>query len=596
MVIFSEVLIFILFIGLNQNTSAQGLEQDSLALVDLYDSTDGINWTNNTNWLTDQPLSAWYGISVSSGRVTEVKLDSNNIAGSIPSSIGDLDGLNNLSLQWNQLAGSIPMEIGNLTIVQELKLRGNQLTGSIPNEIGNLINLRCLILSENRLTDAIPTEIGNLTNLMQLWLNQNQLKGPIPAEIGNLTNLEDLNLNGNLLSGSIPHEIGNLTNLRHLHASANQLTGAIPAEIGNLKNLLALSLMENQLTGSIPPEIGNLTNLTHQLSIKGNQLSGPIPVEIGNLTNLQNLNLNGNQLTGSIPPEIGNLTNLRQLELIGNQLTDSIPSVIGNLMNLQYLYLWGNQLKGAVPNSITNLTKLERLYLGDNRLMDLPDLSPIDSLKDLRIDDNQFTFEDLEPNIGVPDSIFLYSPQDSVGVEQDTTVNAGSCLTVSVFVGGANNQYQWTKEGVDIPGADSSSYLINPVVLSDSGSYVCRITNTVATELTLYSRPNHVTVIGGEGITDRSTLIPKVLVLHQNYPNPFNPSTRISYSIPHSGFVSLKIYDILGREIRILVSEFQNAGNYSFNFDAGKLSSGVYFYRLQAGSDCAKIKKMLLIG
>jgi len=84
-------------------------------------------------------------------------------------------------------------------------------------------------------------------------------------------------------------------------------------------------------------------------------------------------------------------------------------------------------------------------------------------------------------------------------------------------------------------------------------------------------------------------------MLKQNYPNPFNPSTNISYSIPTSSFVTLKIYDILGREVHILVNEFQQYGTYSIQFDVGNLASGVYFYKLQVGSNFNKTKKLLLM-
>jgi len=84
-------------------------------------------------------------------------------------------------------------------------------------------------------------------------------------------------------------------------------------------------------------------------------------------------------------------------------------------------------------------------------------------------------------------------------------------------------------------------------------------------------------------------------LLFQNYPNPFNPSTKISYSIPKSCFVTLTVYDILGKKIQTLVSEFQNANIYSVNFDASKLSSGIYFYKLQAGDGFVETKKMLFL-
>ncbi len=88
--------------------------------------------------------------------------------------------------------------------------------------------------------------------------------------------------------------------------------------------------------------------------------------------------------------------------------------------------------------------------------------------------------------------------------------------------------------------------------------------------------------------------IPAFYSLYQNYPNPFNPSTVISYQLPTSGYVSLKVYDLLGREVASLVNEEKTAGNYSIKFDGSKLSGGIYFYRLQAGKFIST-KEMVLI-
>ncbi|MDR3627255.1 MAG: T9SS type A sorting domain-containing protein, partial [Ignavibacteriaceae bacterium] len=82
--------------------------------------------------------------------------------------------------------------------------------------------------------------------------------------------------------------------------------------------------------------------------------------------------------------------------------------------------------------------------------------------------------------------------------------------------------------------------------------------------------------------------------LSQNYPNPFNPSTRIEYSLPKSEHVTLKVYDILGREVATLVNENKQTGSYSIQFNAGKFASGVYIYRIQAGS-FTQTKKLLLL-
>jgi hypothetical protein len=82
--------------------------------------------------------------------------------------------------------------------------------------------------------------------------------------------------------------------------------------------------------------------------------------------------------------------------------------------------------------------------------------------------------------------------------------------------------------------------------------------------------------------------------MSQNYPNPFNPNTTISYSIPSSSFVQLKIFNIIGQEIATLVNEEKLAGNYEVNFDASNLPSGVYIYKMNAGS-YVQTRKMILL-
>jgi trimeric autotransporter adhesin len=87
---------------------------------------------------------------------------------------------------------------------------------------------------------------------------------------------------------------------------------------------------------------------------------------------------------------------------------------------------------------------------------------------------------------------------------------------------------------------------------------------------------------------------PKLYELSQNYPNPFNPITKIDYNLPNDSKVSLIIYDVTGREIKVLVNELQKAGYYSVTFNAANLASGIYFYRL-IGNNFDKTKKMVLI-
>jgi hypothetical protein len=86
--------------------------------------------------------------------------------------------------------------------------------------------------------------------------------------------------------------------------------------------------------------------------------------------------------------------------------------------------------------------------------------------------------------------------------------------------------------------------------------------------------------VGSTGVRDIGGELPKLFNLEQNYPNPFNPATVIRYQIPEASVVTLKVYDVLGREVSTLVNEEQKPGNYEAVFDASKISSGVYYYRI----------------
>ncbi len=422
----------------------EGPAADRAALVALFNATNGANWDKNGNWLTDEPLSEWYGITTDlSGRVTKVELGDNDLRGALPAELGNLANLTTLDLRRNRLDGEIPPELGNLSNLTTLYLFGTKISGEIPRELANLTNLEKLLLysndlsgeipawlaeltnlkvldlDDNAFTGEIPAELGNLTELEDLWLARNKLSGPIPPEFGDLTELNLLMLFDNELSGSIPAELGNLSKLEWMYLSDNKLSGSIPAELGNLAQLERLSFWDNQLSGSIPAELGNLSELV-LLSISDNKLSGSIPAELGNLPKLERMYLYDNELTGPIPYELGSLSSLKYLFLRNNQLTGSIPYELGSLSKLEILSIRNNQLSGSIPYELGNLTNLEGLTLSDNELSGrIPaELGNLSNLETLYISGNRLTgcipselrdvsdndFEDLDPLLPFCDS------------------------------------------------------------------------------------------------------------------------------------------------------------------------------------------------
>ena len=312
-----------------------GPHPDRVALVAFFEATNGANWANNDNWLTDAPLRDWYGVDTDGfGRVVGV-----NLAG-----------------RWDDEA-------------REWVPHG--LEGPIPPALGDLANLRWLDLSNNELSGPIPPELNGLSNLERLNLGGNGLSGPIPPELGGLSDLRDLGLWGNALAGAIPPELADLANLRWLELGGNGLSGAIPRQIGGLSDLRSLGLWDNDLTGAIPPELAGLSNL-RWLELGGNALSGPIPREMGSLSALRSLGLWDNDLTGEIPPELGKLANLENLSLGGNDLAGPIPPELGDLSNLRGLWLQNNELTSLPRRVFQKLSNLENLYLNGNRLESLP--------------------------------------------------------------------------------------------------------------------------------------------------------------------------------------------------------------------------------
>ena len=253
-------------------------ESQCVALVELYEATDGENWNDNTNWLNfEVPVGMWHGVTVEDASVVKILLNYNNLTGSIPETIEDLTDLQYLYLRSNDLSGSIPETIGNLANLIVLSLELNELSGPIPETIGNLANLIVLSLESNELSGLIPESIGDLTDLQELKLFGNDLTGSIPDTIGNLSNLQSLYLYNNKLSGTIPESLGGLDNLQKVFLLRNKINGdlsmqMIPNYSGELDQFYAVNAnCMNELSSDISSALQLQPNLDFYFNIQGSE-------------------------------------------------------------------------------------------------------------------------------------------------------------------------------------------------------------------------------------------------------------------------------------------------------------------------------------
>ncbi len=188
----------------------------------------------------------------------------------------------------------------------------------------------------------------------------------------------------------------------------------------------------------------------------------------------------------------------------------------------------------------------------------------------------------------------------SVGSNDEGAYKIRIDANQNLYLAGFNNQdvlilkynsaltLQWFKTYNSPANSEDNSF---DLILDNSGNiYVTGLSEGIGTQYD-YLTIKYSQVVG---INQTSNEIPKMYFLSQNFPNPFNPGTNIKFDIPNDALVNITVYDMTGREVSVIVNESMAAGRYEVSFDASHLSSGMYFYKLTAGS-YTDIKKMVLI-
>ena len=561
-------------------------------------------------------------------------------------SIKDLTGLElatnliSLSFVGNSVSDISP--VAKLTNLTSLSFTNNSVSDISP--VAKLTNLTSLSFANNSVSDISP--VAKLTNLTSLWFRSNSVSDISP--IAKLTDLTSLRFENNSASDISP--VAKLTNLTSLRFENNSVSDISP--LAELTNLSSLWFPDNSVSDISP--LAKLTNLT-SLRFRNNSVSDISPV--AKLTNLTSLWFRNNSVSDISP--LAELTNLTSLWFRNNSVSDISP--LAELTNLTSLWFGNNSVSDISP--LAELTNLTSLWFRNNSVSDISPLAELTNLTSLRFENNSVSdisplaeltnltslrfwnnsVSDISPLVANTElgsgvkinvknnplsyrSIHTHIPilqERGVIVEFDDQVkedvNGDSIVDIRDLVLVATQFGQTGKNSADVNGDGIVN--IQDLVLvaaafgnAPAASTVRPYTNELLTPIVVQQwldtakQLAHPDATLQRGIAVLETLLiallPKETALLPNYPNPFNPETWIPYQLANRTDVSVSIYSIDGKLIRMLNIGQQAAGVYESRNRAaywdGKnetgepVASGIYFYTLKAGADFTATRKMLI--
>ena len=497
---------------------SQVSENDSLILVEIYNVTDGPNWTRQTNWLQG-PVGDWDGITVANGRVSKISFTGAGLTGTIPNSIFQLDALESFSAQEGR--ATLQLTAANLSgwpNIEILSLIGIQINNTLDVFCGASSLIQLSVTSKN-LTGSIPSCLSNLAlTRFSIGVQPDLTPGPIPDFLGQMPTLQSISLSGTNRTGTIPNSICNLDKLRFLTLSNNDLTGEVPSCLNQFGVYNQLFLDGNNFTGEFPFEV--IDNSMAILTLNDNNFVG----DLSDLpsSNMGRLDIQNNSFTGTLDGSKFNHPAVNQI-LANNNKIDKV-------INFENLNFWG---------------KIRRLEVQDNLL----------------------TFQDLEVINGDSITSYRYSPQSKLGTEENITLAKGSNYTLTCDAGGSETTYQWYKDNVAINGATTTTFSITDGQFVDGGIYFCEAKNIFAPDLTIESNP----------VTLRFGTVSTQDFKTQGWtisPNPAIQFIQIDFGqkIPQD-IQQIRLVNTSGLNFPIPITSIFNG---SIRFPISDISSGVY--------------------
>jgi len=369
----------------------------------LYREAGGDNWTDKTNWLSNEPLGEWFGVEADdSGTVTQLSLAENNLVGPMPLELAGLGDLSILDVRENGLTGRVPSDLGALKQLRDLLLSDNALEGPLPGYLGFMTGLRYLDIGTNELTGVVPgafdrLELDTLYTsgsgvclppslnewhsaiertddaarcAARLSVDVVDLASPSLYAVGETAALSAtyVSLEGDTTFGAAAAWSSGDASVVSVNASSGKVTAASDGEA-------EVTATYDSLTASIRVKVTLPENDREVLEalydrargdgwsdgtnwLTEEPLSGWSGVETDDSGRVVSLSLRGNNLRGPLHASIGQLDRLASLDLSRNWITGSIPAEVGDLALLRELTLSANAFVGELPSELGGLDSL----------------------------------------------------------------------------------------------------------------------------------------------------------------------------------------------------------------------------------------------
>lgn len=410
----------------------QTLEQDSLILVEIYNQTDGANWTKSTNWL-EGPLSTWLGVEVLSDRVVTLELDRFGLKDSLPESLYDLTALKVLEINESGVYFKFDDRIANWPELSTFNLAFGDFLGTY-SDFCVLDNLSTFVVQSVEFDGDLP-ECFKDKELTRLQLRR--------------VSVDDT---------AFPEWVCEIKTLNSLAFTQTNMSGPLPTCLCE-SEIEFIVLSDNEFTGQIPGCLNQNDNRT-QIMLDGNNFEGEFPHQIIQ-SRLNILLISDNELTGNVEDWTGDFTSLIRMDINGNNFD------------------------GTFDASILNKPQVLILDLSENKFSQMIGFEDFSRLNRVYVDGNNLNFDDLENIIQSPNNSFRYSPQDSTDTKETLVIKEGESTTIAMTAGGMITTYQWFHNGQEIVGETSAELQLTDVVGADYGIYHCEAQHDSFPDLTL---------------------------------------------------------------------------------------------------------------